>query len=553
MTKDDDQVIEAGMPDPGDGDAMVWVQLSELTQKARLSASPAGINTALEDAAKRDTKGTFAPAYRVWAADNLVAEARFEEAIVAYRTAHAEAPDVAIGDRSWSSIALEQIAVSHDRSGDPKAALGAYDEATKVAGEAEASWLQFQAARVAESIGSVDAAADAYSVAASGPDDFAHVDVSVADVAKRSLDWLRRATDWTRPDVETLARDLSRAITSGDRTMLAEMASRSFFRVGTMGSEFRFVDVDDALAVIGDDLADSTVTCDYTNVSGSGGKSYLASAGWHGRVLVGRVMLVLSRLSGRWEWSGVVLTQPNAELARLIPPSEMRTNQPLPTPFMKAPWPAGISFRAGGVLNFGAEALAVSAIPFGFIAAGVMSANDCGWGPAGFYYNQFGHNGSEQAFAVDFTRYRRGIPLVDATNHVQVLSCLYGVVSMVRAQFADGDPTLDNRVEVNYVVSGSEWNSSTIGLTAPTRLRGKFLHLSGPSRIPVSVGMFARRGAPLGLMDDTGLSAFPHLHFSIHDRDMGFASVRPTPIDGQTLNDGENYKCIRSTNVPFVG
>jgi murein DD-endopeptidase MepM/ murein hydrolase activator NlpD len=63
--------------------------------------------------------------------------------------------------------------------------------------------------------------------------------------------------------------------------------------------------------------------------------------------------------------------------------------------------------------------------------------------------------------------------------------------------------------------------------------------------------MIMGRGAPIGFMDDTGNSALPHLHFSMRDRDLSMNSVRPTPMDGQTLNDGESWKCVGSTNVPL--
>jgi hypothetical protein len=62
-------------------------------------------------------------------------------------------------------------------------------------------------------------------------------------------------------------------------------------------------------------------------------------------------------------------------------------------------------------------------------------------------------------------------------------------------------------------------------------------------------------GNRLGLMDDTGQSWLHHLHFSIHDRLTPYpgssygASVRPTPMDGQTLGDGDSGKCIRSSNI----
>jgi hypothetical protein len=57
-------------------------------------------------------------------------------------------------------------------------------------------------------------------------------------------------------------------------------------------------------------------------------------------------------------------------------------------------------------------------------------------------------------------------------------------------------------------------------------------------------------------MDDTGNSVLNHLHFSIHDWDLPRAgahgaSVRPTPLSGVRLEDGDDGACVRSTNVEY--
>lgn len=68
----------------------------------------------------------------------------------------------------------------------------------------------------------------------------------------------------------------------------------------------------------------------------------------------------------------------------------------------KAPWPAGQSFRAGGFGLYIAEQ-AAALNPLTLLA---FAARDCGYGPAGFYDDFASHQGSD-AFAIDFTRYRR--------------------------------------------------------------------------------------------------------------------------------------------------
>jgi murein DD-endopeptidase MepM/ murein hydrolase activator NlpD len=87
-----------------------------------------------------------------------------------------------------------------------------------------------------------------------------------------------------------------------------------------------------------------------------------------------------------------------------------------------------------------------------------------------------------------------------------------------------------------------------------------YLHLDGPFRILPSPGMYVRQGANLGPMDDTGLSADHHLHFSMHDRTLpaifgetvlnpAGRSVRPTPMDGQRLIEADDGACVGSTNT----
>lgn len=72
--------------------------------------------------------------------------------------------------------------------------------------------------------------------------------------------------------------------------------------------------------------------------------------------------------------------------------------------------------------------------------------------------------------------------------------------------------------------------------------------------------MPVRLGSRLGFVDNTGTSSvFSHLHFSIHDRQLTYPdvpwgrSVRPSPMDGQTLSDSDSNKCIKSTNIDYTG
>jgi len=125
-----------------------------------------------------------------------------------------------------------------------------------------------------------------------------------------------------------------------------------------------------------------------------------------------------------------------------------------------------------------------------------------------------------------------------------------GVVTNVIDSFSDHSHSGEgNRVEVEH--PGLVALLRGTPLSPPFKYRSGYWHLAGSHRIPVSVGMFVRQGAILGFSNDTGNSAFSHLHFIIQDRDRGFLSVRPTPMDGQRLEDGDGGECISSTNIPF--
>lgn len=126
-----------------------------------------------------------------------------------------------------------------------------------------------------------------------------------------------------------------------------------------------------------------------------------------------------------------------------------------------------------------------------------------------------------------------------------------GTVSFVSDGEANGSDTASNTVEIHHGDPNDPTNDD--------RYTSRYLHLEGPNRIPVSVGMAIFTGNRIGLMDDTGMSFMSHLHFSIHDRQIlvpGFSrggSVRPTPMNGVALGDDDSGKCVCSTNVETVG
>jgi len=236
---------------------------------------------------------------------------------------------------------------------------------------------------------------------------------------------------------------------------------------------------------------------------------------------------------------------------------------------MKAPWASGENFRAGGIVPMSAQLAGIAAslyatsLLYPILYASALEAlslsSPCGLGPGGLYYGQPPtHVGSvNDFFAIDFSRFVRGIPFLLDAGGKSVLAVAEGIVNVALSNHATGDPTEANWVEIGHMTAQELLLRFLIELLTGQRVLPKYssqyLHLDGPGKIPVSVGMFVRQGARLGLVDDTGTSVADHLHFSLHDRDLPSSadSVRPTPMDGQTLNDADDGRCMFSTNVPL--
>lgn len=107
-----------------------------------------------------------------------------------------------------------------------------------------------------------------------------------------------------------------------------------------------------------------------------------------------------------------------------------------------------------------------------------------------------------------------------------------------------------------------DWNI----LRERARFATNYQHLDGPPgrRISVLQGSWVDQGTVMAGVDDTGNSAWPHLHFSLHDlslpnqanpgaflEGMG-PSVTLDGLEGATLRAREgDGTCITSTNIPF--
>lgn len=199
--------------------------------------------------------------------------------------------------------------------------------------------------------------------------------------------------------------------------------------------------------------------------------------------------------------------------------------------------------------------------PWGAIAMWTASLNSCGFGPGGLYYNQPTTHLGAEAFAIDFCKFLPGAPLLPTAGGTPILAVADGLVTGVESVNPSGSSTSGNCVRLEHMTESELFGIFIIWLFTGQRLfmpfSSRVLHLAGPSLIPVSVGMHVKQGSRLGFLNDTGNSVADHLHFTMNDRTMGGGptsvgmSVRPTPIDGQTLNNADDGRCVFSTNVPI--
>lgn len=524
--------------------AQSWQELARRTQDARLRLRPTAVNAQLERAAEAEQAAPTAPVYRLWMADNFAWEGRWDEAI--------RACDAVIDAAQHADILLPAVDPSRTagyRRAELAAAAGHVDQAL-------ASWREvsrsdesseqsqeaiFSAGRLAESVAREAEAAELYaSIAASDDGPLP----SPRQLARRALRRLEEA-EVALPSPEACRTVLARALEDRDVAALDELASRTHFSAGFVAGHFRFEAAEMRERLLAE-LAAGPVS-GTGPLLGSGRKRYLFMQGWQGQLLRGTVGLVFTKGPRGWHWSGIALTEATDAWRERFPQAGEHRNQPLPFT-LRAPWPAGDRFMAGGFNEFAAKAAAVTAagpIAGPLLALGFSEA-DCGFGFRGFYYNALiDTHQDEDAFAIDFTRYRRGIPFDNESGGTAVLAPAAGVVVTARADRESGDDSLSNTVEILHrdPVTGAD-----------DRYLSRYLHLAGPCLLNVSVGMPVIVGQRLGLMNDTGNSWIDHLHFSIHDQTAPFpgasrgASVRPTPMDGVTLGDGDSGTCVLSSN-----
>ena len=509
-----------------------WAGLAERVIRERRDAATS-VWDALDAAAGREPQSPVASAYRLWIADGLAGQGRYREAVDAY--------DAAIeASRGSSRLIAEDPAVGalYDKAaaaalaGDTALAISTYLELG--GDERRGPAAGFKAAYLTEIAGDSERAAELYDSVA-GAEPSARTD-DPAELARRSLMRLKDPDATYAGSESALADRLVEAIREDDSTSLQRLLSESFFAVGPMGGHTRF-ESPDLIDEFLRDFRDSEVTV-RRGLLGSGDKRYLSTSGWRGRRFQGDVALVLLRMPQGWQWTGVAISAGGDLWHERWRPPVMATNQPLPFELL-APWPAGTSFMAGGVGKFAAE------LALGPLAWAWLSRSRCGFGPRGFYYNQWPTHVDNDAFAIDFTRYRRYAPFIEESEGTPVLAARSGTVRDVHSSELNGSWTEANFVEISHPDPSNPANT--------TRFTTKYLHLEGPYKIPFFKLMPVYAGNRLGTMDDTGNSLLDHLHFSIHDNAKFGASIRPTPLSGVRLEDGDSGTCVMSTNIEYVG
>jgi len=530
--------------------AVVWEKMSEQLLVARCAGHPGALNESLRAA----RKSPLAPLFTHWIGDNHVQEMRFDEAADAYEETLRTDPGKVPGSHSLHSVALEQLAYAYDRAERFDKAAATL-ERLAARGGADAIRGYDRLGQLAERQNDDKGAIAAYRRAAKGKAG-AGLD-ETRERARRDAERLQGGRDHLRPSPVALATELARAVRRRDLTALRRLASPSHFSVGLVGGHASFRDAGEIFDRIAGDLKSSQPRADAERLGGCGAKRYLMTDGWNGDWLRGPTSLYIVRTSRGWEWRGFALHAPTERWAGDFEPAKVETNQPLSIP-IKCPWPAGISFTAGGLWQFVAEMSGLSALatipivgPFLFLdEMKRLSYRACGFGTRGLYYNMATTHVGSDAFAIDFTRYRQGAPHSDGAGGTPVLAVQEGLVGRATGTVTSADPTAVNEVFVDHMFRLVIPGYGTIFF--PTPYQSQYLHLAGPGLVPVSVGMYVRQGARLGLMDDTGNSQLNHLHFSIHDATlMGGMSVRPTPMDGFSLSDQASGACITSSNVPF--
>ena len=532
-----------------------WRQLSAQVLEHRRTAACSGVNVTLEAAIEREPQSPLAGAYRLWMADNVSRDGNLRESLSMFDGAIEafEANERLVASIDGLACALLKKAQTAALAKDSATAVEAFQALARH--QPKNADPLFQAGLIMEGVGDWDRAAEFYrKVARKGVSRKPH---DPAELARRCLKRLAVPDAAFMLTADHVVDALEAALSAGDVERLRKLASTTHFAIGPAGGHASF-ETPELLDQLCRDLTASDVRVNRA-LSGRGSKRYCTTSGWGGRWFKGQVIFLITRSARGWQWTACGILTPTDLWLEHWRPETPKTNQPLPFELL-APWQDGLCCEAGGLGYFLRDQMLIAyaaaiAWPWGAIAAAAatlaLSARDCGFGPRGFYYNDSDTHDDEDAFAIDFTRYQRFVPYINRSDGTPVLAPRGGIVSFVADGTPSGSDTASNTVEIQHGDPNDPNNTD--------RYTSRYLHLQGPKRIPPLPLMPIFTGNRIGQMDDTGYSFMSHLHFSIHDRQIVVpgvpygGSVRPTPMNGVTLEDGESGKCVCSTNIETFG
>jgi tetratricopeptide (TPR) repeat protein len=207
-----------------------WIDLAACTLSARGEARASAVNELLEAAAGAEPQSPVAPAYRIWAADNLAREGRYALALRAFDVAidvGSSAPRLTAKADPVSAALLHKAQVAR-LGGEPETAIRTYRELA--AATSEPAGPLYQAGWVAEANGDDDEAARLYLSAVHDGPETSRTD-NPAELARRSLQRLEVAKAVYRPSAPALADVLGQALQGGDIVALDRLVSTTHFPV----------------------------------------------------------------------------------------------------------------------------------------------------------------------------------------------------------------------------------------------------------------------------------------------------------------------------------
>ncbi len=355
-----------------------WVALSDLSYAYGVTGRATGANAELARAAKADPGSPLSSVYQIWMLSHLNREWQFEEAAAFGERLLPHVPEIVVGGRPAWAYVYGAVADAYRSLGDlPRAAA----TLERWAGRARYRlgdrnpWLELGLIEATQ--GHRGRAKKALSQAIR----------SASDEAQRAAaaGYMRRLdlrVSWTQSDPESLAEQVMRALRSQDSAALGDLFSPTHFTLGVVASEAAPVNRRIVLEQLIADLRDSVVRGDAHALRGSGGKRYLVTRGWRGRVFRGLVWFVLVRRYDGWELGGLALTRVTPEAQALyrrlgsagLDPLVEANIGPLPTPArptappeLRLPSRGGDGFPAGTVR------------PVGWVASGASAAVRSVW------------------------------------------------------------------------------------------------------------------------------------------------------------------------------